>query len=213
MSFRARARRSLSSAAYQGETVRGDFRNALSENCAFKNMTFTECQMGAAVFFHSIFIDCEFHDCNLTLANLNACSFKNTHFYNCNLDQAKFIAATFDTCSFIGGRAEYAVFEDAGLKDVTFDLQLHGADLRWHGAINVDYGNSNLWGASIKLGCKQFVGNKIDQRQLELLLGLIGKTRGNDLVRHELKQFVSLDIQKVIDKITLGEEEVPHRTD
>jgi uncharacterized protein YjbI with pentapeptide repeats len=206
MSFRARARRSLSTNAYQSEHVKGDFRNALSENCAFKGMTFDECQMGLASFYKSIFIDCEFHGCNLSAVNFNGCSFKNVHFFRCNLDQAAFKSATFDGCSFIEGRAEYASFENAGVKDVRFDLQLHGADLRWHGAINVDYGNSNLWGASIKVGCKQFVGATLDHRQLELLLGLISKTRGNDLTRHELKRFISADIQKVVDKITLGEE-------
>ena len=208
MSFRARARRSLSGKPYIGEHVTGDFRNALSENCAFNQMTFSECQMGASSFYHSIFVNCEFHDCNLTLANFNACSFKDVHFYRCNLDQARFVAATFDTCSFIEGRAEYATFEDAGLKDVRFDTQLHGADLRWHGAINVDYGDSNLWGASFKVGCRQFVGAKFDQKQLELFLGLLTKSTGNDLFRHELKRFVSEDIQKVVDRITLVGEEV-----
>ena len=208
MSFRARARRSLSSKPYIGEHVRGDFRNALSEHCAFESMTFSECQMGAASFYHSIFVNCEFHDCNLTLGNFNACSFKNSHFYRCTLDQAKFIATSFDTCSFIEGRAEYATFEDASLKDVKFETQLHGADLRWHKAVNVDYGNSNLWGASIKVGCRQFVGAKFDQRQLELFLGLLTKSTGNDLLRHELKRFISEDMAKVIEKITITGEEV-----
>jgi hypothetical protein len=70
----------------------------------------------------------------------------------------------------------------------------------------VDYGSSNLWGASIKVGCRQFVGAKFDQKQLELLLGLLTKSTGNDLLRHELKRFVSGDIQKVVDRITLTEE-------
>lgn len=207
MSFRARGRRSLSAKPYQAEHVKGDFRNALAEQCAFKSMTFDECQMGLASFYKSIFIDCEFVGCNLSATNFNGVSMKNVHFRDCNLDQAQFRSANLDGCTFIGGRAEYALFEGAGVKDVTFDLQLHGADLRWHAASNVDYGNSNLWGASIKVGCKQFVGATYDRKHLELFLGMIGKTKGNDLLRHELKRFISEDMQKVVDKITLVPEE------
>src|ERR1039458_7899751 len=171
-------------------------------------MTFKECQMGLASFYRSIFLGCEFRSCNLSQANFNGCSFKNVHFLDCAMDQAQFRSATFDGCSFIGGRAEYASFESAGVKDVKFDLQLHGADMRFHGAINVDYGDSNLWGASIKVGCRQFVGQKMSPRQVERLLGLIAKTAGNDFLRHGLKGFISADMQGVIDKIIVSEEVV-----
>ena len=208
MSFRARARRSLSSQPYQNETVHGDFRNALSEACAFKGMVFDDCQMGLASFFKSIFIDCEFKGCNLGAANFNACSFKNVRFTDCMLDQAQFRVSTFDGCSFVGGRAEYAVFEGAGVKDTVFDLQLHGADLRFNGAATVDYGDSNLWGASIKAGCRQFVGQKFSPRQLELFIGLLSKSAGNDLLRQRLRNLMTEEMTKVVDKITLSIEEV-----
>lgn len=203
MNFLSRNRRSLSRNAYEGEHVRGDFRNGLAEHCAFKDMIFDECQMGGASFYDSIFANCEFRSCNLLMANFNGCSFKNVQWSDCVLDQTRFLSATFDEARFLGGRAEYASFESAGMKDVVFNLQLHGADMRFHGASNVDYGDSNLWGASIKIGCKQFVGNRLSPRQVELLLGLIGKSRGNDLLRHELRRFISKDSQKVIDRITL----------
>ncbi len=209
MSFRARNRRSLHTAEpYVGETVTGDFRNALAEQCKFKDMSFYNCQMGLASFYKSFFLDCEFHASSLGQVNFNGCSFKNVHFHSCMLDQAQFRSATFDGCSFIGGRAEYASFESAGVKDTKFDLELHGADLRFHGAINVDYGDSNLWGASIKAGCRQFVGQKYSVRQLELMLGLLSKTAGNDFLRYGLKQFISTDMGKVIDRLTLTSEEV-----
>lgn len=203
MNFRSRNRRSLSKESYSGEHVRGDFRNGLAEHCIFQDMSFDNCQMGGASFFDSIFVNSEFRSCTLLMANFNGCSLRNCRFTDCNLDQARFLSATFDEVKFLGGRAEYASFESAGLKDVTFDLQLHGADMRFHGAVNVDYGDSNLWGASIKIGCKQFVGQKMSYRQVELLLGLISKSRGNDLLRHELRRFVSDESQKVIDRITL----------
>lgn len=207
MNFRARARRSLSGSPYEGEHVKGDFRNALSEQCTFKDMIFDECQMGLASFFKSIFVNCEFRSCNLAAVIFNGCSFRNVRFMDCLLDQAQFRGATFDGCAFLGGRAEYAVFDGAGVKDTKFDLQLHGADMRFHGAVRVDYGESNLWGASFRVGCRQFVGQKMSQRQTELLLGLISKTDGNDLLRHELKRYVSEDMQKIIDRLTLTDTE------
>lgn len=203
MSFRARNRRSLSSQPYQNETITGDFRNALSEGCAFKAMVFEDCQMGLASFYKSIFVDCEFRNSTLVGANFNGCSFKNVHFLGCNLDQAQFKSATFDGCSFVGGRAEYATFDGSGVKDVLFDLQLHGADLRFHGAINVDYGDSNLWASEIKVGCRQFVGQRLSQRQLELFIGLLSKSAGNDILRQKLRNLMSPEMQKVIDKVTL----------
>jgi uncharacterized protein YjbI with pentapeptide repeats len=203
MSFRARARRSLSGKPYEGEYIKGDFRNALSETCFFTNMIFDECQMGMASFYKSIFSGCKFESCNLSGANFNGCSFKNCEFHNCTLDQAQFRSANLDTVTFEGGRAEYSTFDDCGAKDVRFNLQLHGADLRFHGASNVDYGDSNLWGATIKVGCKQFVGAKFSQKQLELLVGLISKSQGNDFYRHGLLQFVSSEVQKVLEKITM----------
>jgi len=205
--FRARNRRSLHSAEpYIGENVTGDFRNALAEQCVFKDMSFQDCQMGLASFYKSIFSGCGFHSCQLGQANFNGCTFRNCHFHDCFLDQAQFRSALFDKVEFIGGRAEYASFESAGLKDVKFDLELHGADLRFHGAINVDYGDSNLWGASIKIGCRQFVGQKCSMRHIELLIGLLSKTAGNDFLRYGLRQFISTDAQKMIDRVTMTEE-------
>jgi uncharacterized protein YjbI with pentapeptide repeats len=208
MSFRARARRSLSENPYRGETVKGDFRNGLAEKCAFYEMTFDECHMEQASFFRSIFVNCTFKKCQMGLGNFNACSFKDCNFYDCTLDQAQFKSATFDTVCFIGGRAEYVSFEGASVKDVLFDLQLHGADVRWHAAHNVDYGVSNLWGATVKIGCKQFVGAKLDSRSLELFIGLLAKTKGNDEIREKLKSIISPTASRVVDRLTLTEAEV-----
>jgi uncharacterized protein YjbI with pentapeptide repeats len=202
-SFRSRARRSLSNNPYIGETVKGDFRNGLAEQCAFNEMKFEDCHFEQASFFRSIFAKCSFRECNLSLVNFNACSFKDSEFHDCTLDQAQFKSATLDTVSFIGGRAEYVSFEGAAVKDLLLDLQLHGADLRWHGANNVDYGMSNLWGATVKVGCKQFVGAKLDARSLEMFIGLLAKTRGNNELRGRLKSMISPRISEMVDRLTL----------
>lgn len=207
MSFRARARRSLSETPYIGEHVKGDFRNALAERCAFNQMVFEDCHFEQASFFRSIFVNCTFKNCKMGLVNFNACSFKECNFYDCEMDGAQFKSATFDTVFFLGGRAEYSSFEGAGVKDVLLDLQLHGADLRWTAASNLDYGVSNLWGSTIKVGCKQFVDARLDERSLLLFVGLLARTRGNDEIRLKLREIIGSKMGAMIDKLTLAEQD------
>jgi uncharacterized protein YjbI with pentapeptide repeats len=199
--MRPRDRRRLFGKEFTDEIVRGDFRCAVAYNCKFNNIRFVECQMGSANFRGSSFVGCVFENCRLDQADLRA-SFKDCVFDGCTLDMASFCGAVLVGTRFSGGRAEYANFSFALLQDVVFDCQLHGADLTFDQAFNVDYGDSNVWGAKITVSCAQFAGAKLSERQLKLFAGLLGQTVGNDDIREVLRSIPDEVTARVLKVLT-----------
>jgi uncharacterized protein YjbI with pentapeptide repeats len=176
---------------YADQEVMGDFRNSLAFKATFAGVTFHECKMGLSNFAGSVFKDCKFDDCDLGKANFNACKISGTRFVDCNLDQATFKSADIRGTVIEGGRAEYADFEEAAVQDVRLDTQLHGADLRFSMSKELDYGNSNFWGASFRFSCAQFNGVRLSPHNFERFLAILCRTVGNESRLPEVLKLVS----------------------
>jgi uncharacterized protein YjbI with pentapeptide repeats len=199
--FRSYDRRRLSHRNFKGEEVRGDFRNGVAVQATLEKMTFRECPMDVFNFTNAVFLDCVFVDCTLRLASFNAAVLKNVRFEDCDLDQATFKHASLKNVTFSGGRAEYAVFEDAEVKGVDFSTQLHGADLRFSRSHYLDFTGSNLWGATIRANCATFADVKFDRRTLEVFIGLLSKTAGNEDLTPLLDALVSEESRGIVQRI------------
>lgn len=154
----SRNRRTLMGLEISEEVITADLRNALAYRSTIRGCSFVNCEIGKADLSASTIEDCEFIDCDL--------------------DQAVFRSASIKRTRFLGGRAQYSSFENATLSQVKFDIDLHGADLRYAAAEEVDYSGSNLWGANIRISCSFFKGMKFDDRSLRLFLALLGITKG-----------------------------------
>jgi len=187
---------------FENHTVSAsDFRNGLAYASTFTKMHFSRMIAGRCDFKGSVFTDCHFIECDISQCCFNSCRFVDCTFNDCDIDQSTFKAAIIKKTTFVGGRAEYADFSDSTLTDVTFDLQLHGADLRYASAENVSYGESNLWGASFTVSCNAFAGKELSERQLSLFLSLLGSTSGNDDLRASVLSLVKADYVKMLDKL------------
>lgn len=187
--FRARSRRRLTRGVYCNEEIRGDFRCGLAMEVTLKNCRFVECRLDGINFSGSKMTNCSFESCTLNGAILNASILVNCEFLDCQMDMARFDAAILQNCKLKGGRAEYSSFLEASIMDSLLDLQLHGADLRFADSRNVDYGDSNLWGVSFNASCAQFVANKLSERQIDLLLGLLAQAASEER-RREIEAIV-----------------------
>lgn len=169
-------------------------------------MTFEDCQMDQINFSGSSFTDCLFIHCSLPGANFNGTTMHGTTFHGCNLDMAGFKASSLWTTNIVGGRAEYSSFEEALLRDVILDTQLHGADLRFSSVRGLDMGDSNLWAASNNWSCKNYKNVRFSARQVEIVLALIARTSGNDELRGKIRELVSAKMARLVDTI-VGDEE------
>lgn len=202
--MRARDRRRLFGQTFKNETVKGDFRCAVAYGSEFGDMVFDECNMGAANFNSSTFVDCTFRKCILTQSDLRA-GFKGCLFEGCHMDLASFEGSVISDTRFVGGRAEYSSFRFSVVENVLFDLQLHGADLRFDKATGLDYGDSNLWGAAITVSCANFKGARFSQRQIDTFLALLTKTEGNDGMARLLEDVLPEKTMEVVDILSLQE--------
>lgn len=193
MRFLAHDRRVLSHQHFENEIVSGDFRNGVAVQSTLENVHFRNAQMDCFNFTNSAFLNCRFTECSLQLAGFNASALKGCSFDECNLDQARFQLSSLEDVSFLGGRAEYATFEDARANRVLFDTQLHGANLTFVTKKDLDFGESNLWGAIIRADCTFFRDTKMDRRSVALFLALLASTEGNgaiaDLTTEEERKF------------------------
>lgn len=202
MNISSRNRRTLMGGTYENQTVTGDFRNALSYRSIYRSIIFRECNIGKAEFSGSEFFACSFVSCNLGMASFSACQIDTCTFEDCDLDQSKFDGSIIKMTMFAKGRAQYASFCGTTLTDVMFDMDMHGADLRFSSAVNVDYGDSNLWGASINVSCASFLGHKASPRQLELFLSLLAGTKGNEELRSNVRSLLSVESVKMMSRLT-----------
>lgn len=201
MEFRPRFRRSLSGGTYSEITVKGDFRCGLALQATCKDVTFEDCRMEQINFSGSKFENCHFIRCNLSGANFNGTTFHDSSFENCELDMAGFRGASLYRTSLAQGRAEYSSFEESLVRDCRFDLQLHGADLRFSSSRRHSFGDSNLWGSSLNVSCKNFKGVEYSADQIEMFLGLLSKTSGNDELRSKIRGLVSSKNLDVVDRL------------
>jgi len=201
MSFRSNDRRRLSHRHFKDEDARGDFRNGVAVQSTLERVSFTDSPMDAFNFTNSAFLDCTFTRCSLKLSSFNAAVLKGCRFEECDMDQASFKHASLSDCQIIGGRAEYAVFEDAEVKNVKMETQLHGADLRFGRSKYLDLTGSNLWGASIKVNCTNFADVLIDRRSLEVFIGLLSKTAGNEELTPLLEDLISEQTKGIVKRI------------
>ena len=183
----SRDRRSLMGQTFASQEVHGDYRNGLLYKSSFEKVIFQQCKLDRASFAGSVFRDCGFNSCSLSLVNFNACQFYDCTFHDCELDQSDFNSSIIKDTTFLVGRAQYVSFLNAGLTNVTFDCDLHGADLRIASGTNVDFCDSNLWGASINISCSLFRDKQLSERQVKLLLSLIAETKGNDDLRYSIR--------------------------
>lgn len=180
--FLAHDRRVLSHASFKDEIVSGDFRNGVAVQSTFENVHFKGAQLDGVNFTNGAFLNCRFEGCSMALVGMNASALKDTTFRDCNLDQGRFQLTHLENVGFLGGRAEYSTFEDARAQDVTFDLQLRGANLTFVAAKNVRFEGSNLWGATIRADCTFFNGTQMDRRAIALFLNLLASTEGNAMI-------------------------------
>lgn len=204
--FRPHNRAHLMGSVVDSTVVKGDFRNGLAFNSTFKAVLFEECRFDRMQMFGSKFYGCFFDRCTLNQTNLNACEFDETVFSHCEMDGATFDASRIYSSHFSKGRAECASFKDAALVDSTFDLQLSRADLRFGKAVNLDYGDSNLWGASVYMACVNFVGAKASDRQLQLLAGLMARTKSGPRTRDGLEMLLNESTIRMLDRLTIQQE-------
>lgn len=163
---------------YCNEEIVGDFRCGLAMESVLKNCRFDQAKLDGINCSGSKLTNCTFDRCTLNGAVLSASTLTNCEFIECELDMARFDAAILQNVGFTGGRAEYSSFQEATVLDSRFDIQLHGADLRFADSRNVDYGDSNLWGAAITAGCAQFRGNRFSDRQVDIFLALVAQASG-----------------------------------
>lgn len=205
LDLRSRARRSLMGNGYRDQEVTGDFRNSQGFFATYQNIIFKNCQMGKSNFSRSIFEGCYFDACQLGMTSFNSATIKDSNFADCDLDQATFSSATILRSIFKGGRAQYAEFERAAVIDVLFEMDLHGADLRFGEGRNVDYGDSSIWGASIKFSCSQFKDAKISDRMFKYFLTLLSTTVGNDELRASVLTLVDPKYREAVGRMALME--------
>ena len=201
MEFRSRFRRSLSGGNYVGTTVKGDFRCGLALSSTVRDVWFVECKMEQINFSGSKFENVHFLKCNLSGANFNGTTFHDSVFEGCILDMAGFRGASLYRTRLVGGRAEYASFEETLVRDCRFDTQLHGADLRFSSSRRQDMGTANLWGSSLNVSCKNFKNVTYSEEQIELFLALLSKTSGNDALRYKIRGLISAKSAQVVDRI------------
>jgi uncharacterized protein YjbI with pentapeptide repeats len=199
--FRSYDRRRLSHRNFKDEEVSGDFRNGVAVQSTLEKVHIHDAPMDAFNFTNAVFLDCSFIRCSLKLSSFNAAVLKNVRFEDCDLDQASFRHASLTNIQIIGGRAEYSVFEDVEVKGVLFDTQLHGADLRFGRSHDLDFGTSNLWAASIKVNCTTFADVKLDRRSLEVFMGLLSKTVGNEDLTLALDGMISEQAKGIVKRI------------
>lgn len=202
--IRARGRRTLMGGTFGHQEVTGDLRMAVSYKASYDRISFKDSRMEKGDYRGVSFTNCTFEGCQLDLCDFNGATFKVCAFTNCQLDLATFHSAIIEDTTFAMGRAEYASFWNATLRRVRFDLNLHGADLRFAAAEELDYGDSNLWGASININCVNFVDREASDRQMQILLALIASTRGNDGTRAKLKEIVSPRYLQMMEKLKGG---------
>ncbi len=176
--------------SFSHQTVEGDLRLAQAYKSTFDGVLFKDAHMEKGDYRGSVFTNCRFEGCLLDLCDFNAATFSNCQLLECQFDLATFHSAIIEDTVFVLGRAEYASFWNATLRRVRFDLSLHGADLRFAAADDVDYGDSNLWGASININCVNFVDKAGSDRQIQLLLALVASTKGNDEIRQKVRELV-----------------------
>jgi uncharacterized protein YjbI with pentapeptide repeats len=201
MNFRARYRRSLSGNTYQDTVVSGDFRCGLALQVTCRDMRFDECRMDQINFSGSRFENCQFIKCDLSGANFNACTFRDCTFDECTLDLAGFKGASIWRSRFMGGRAEYASFEEALIRDTWLNLQLHGADLRFSSTKGLDLSGSNLWGSALNVSCRNFKNVVYSEKQIEMFLGLVAKSTGNEELRGKIRNLISAKSARIIDAV------------
>ena len=206
--FRSRFRRALSAGSYSGATVKGDFRCGVALQATCREMRFEDCRMEQINFSGSKFDDCHFVRCNLSGANFNATTFHDSSFNDCTLDMAGFRGASLWRTSLVGGRAEYSSFEEALVRDCLFDIQLHGADLRFSSTKGLDMGTSNLWAASANFSCRNFRDVRYSEDQVQTFLGLIARTTGNDELRKSISGLLSAKTARIIEVLVRREQEV-----
>jgi hypothetical protein len=208
MEFRSRYRRSLSAGTYSGTTAKGDFRCGICLQSTLKEMRFEDCRMEQINFSGSKFEECHFVRCNLSGANFNATTFHDSSFSDCTLDMAGFRGASLWRTKLVGGRAEYSSFEETLVRDCLFDLQLHGADLRFSSTKGLDMGTSNLWAASANFSCRNFRDVRYSEDQVQTFLGLIARTTGNDELRKSISGLLSAKTARIIEVLVRREQEV-----
>ena len=158
------------------ETYSGqDLRSGFLANSSFRDCTFLNCQLDLASFNSAVLENCDFLSCEGRLSNFVMVKFRGCRFEKCDLEQALFAGATLDGVVFQQCRLAYSTFEKASGVLLTFkECNLHGADLRFYRAPSVDYQGSNLWSASVQLGCTFFNGT-FDQRSMRLFLGMLAR--------------------------------------
>lgn len=201
--FLAHNRRLLSHGQFKDEIVSGDFRNGVAVQSQFEAVHFKGAQMDCFNFTNSLFLDCSFTECSLTMSSFNASAMKNVVFTDCNLDQSRFQLSHLENVSFLGGRMEYATFEDASVEGLTFETQLHGTELTFARAKGLSFGESNLWGVTMRLSCGFFKGTKVGRRSVALFLNLLASTEGN----HGLAELTTDKEQRLARRLIAGRSE------
>lgn len=198
----SRNRRSLLGNEFSDQKITGDFRNARAERSTLENCTVDEANFGKSSFVGATLRRVAFHKVNLSQCDFRAATLEGCAFLDCDLDQTDFNSAIIRDTGFLNGRAQYSSFLMATLDNVRFDLDLHGADLRFRDAKKVSYGQSNLWAASINVNCSTFLEKAFSDRQVRIFLALLATSDGNDILREGIKKLAGDHAVKMVAKLT-----------
>jgi len=198
-----RNRRTLMGGEFQDQEVRGDFRLAQAYKAKFERCRFIDSPFGKSDFRGAVFTECIFEKCDFAKSDFNAATVKVCTFVECDFDLVDFTAAWITETQFIGGRMEYSKFQNSTLRDVKFETQLHGSDLRYASAENINYGGSNVWGASINVNCNSFRDMTWDERSVRIYLALLASSKGNDDLRARIAELAGEEAVKLIARLEL----------
>lgn len=115
------------------------------EQCHFTGIDGREANLSG-----SVFIDCTFQHCDLSMCKLHATAFRNVTFVSC-----KMLGMKFENCnafllsfSFTDCYLDYSSFYQLKIKNSTFnDCRLHEVDFSEADLSNSDFSGSDLTGA------------------------------------------------------------------
>lgn len=194
----------------------------------FEGQTHIHLDLSSMLAYGSIWRDCQFVDCDFTLADLRSAKFERVKFTSCVLHAVNFSGSEmrgvfFDSCrmkqAVLAGihplervtledcQAQYASFADSTLRDVSFvRTNLHGADLRFMENHKAMFDDCNLWGALISLNCALFGdGVSFDERSVNLFMALIARKHPDEKKRVELEEMAGTAVA-VVDRLVAAPE-------
>ncbi len=172
----------------QGQTFtnqvfeRMDLSSMLAFGSTWEGCTFVSCDLSPSDFRNNKLIDCRFLDCDMKLTSFFGATLRLVTFERCSLKNSNFSGIhPLDGVTFKDCQMQDSVFTDSTVREIDFNgCNLHNADLRFIECANPPrFVGSNLWNASVKLGCT-FFGGTFDERSCNLLLAMLARVHPSE---------------------------------